>query len=115
MSKSRTRKVIIHLISALITASIAFWIGKHLEEGKNLISWVGGIHEELPLLVLIASSLALFLLFAVIDDILNYFWFLFTSERKACGLFIEAYLVDEIPRLGLMVVYFGIHDQELKV
>jgi hypothetical protein len=69
---------------------------------------------------LIISGFVLYYVVRLPDDVLRYIWFLnFTHERKACGLFIEGYFkrkdAKRIPVISLIVVYFDVRAEELKI
>jgi hypothetical protein len=107
--------ILVHLIAAVITGFIGVKLvvtygpdlAKSFEEGH--------LQEGFLWLVLVAVVVAYFIIIWLVHFGVTFVWFRCSKEYQACGLFIEGYFKDKIPTLSLMVVYFDLRKEELKI
>jgi hypothetical protein len=109
------KRVIVHLAGAGITGLIILAIAGLFPKIGQYVSDTSNLLEGLLLLIPFVLAFALYTFISQLHNFLNYLWFIFTPERKVCGLFVESYFINNEPRLALLVVYFDIHDEELKL
>jgi hypothetical protein len=87
------KKVFIHIVGTAAT-NILFVLLLPLVDGKASISEFFAGHSESIVAIVVFLAVILSMLVIFVHYALNYLFFYFSSEYRACGLYFEAYTVD---------------------
>lgn len=105
------KPIIAHLVTALFTGSIAFWIVAHPQLYSSIPN-----DEALLWGALVVGALVYFIIIWIVDRVISYIWFCCSNEYGICGLYVEAFLDGALrANLSLMVVYYDLARHELKI
>lgn len=109
------KKIIVHLVGAALTGIVFFYAFHAFNSKASLGELLSSYSETSIVTALFLFVFILSALLIVVHYVLYYIFFLISPNRQACGLYVEAYLVGEDPRLSLLVVSFDIHREQLRV
>jgi hypothetical protein len=106
--------IVVHLVGAGATSALFVFVVSMVNDKASIAEYLSS-HSDFFFGIVVILASVFFVLIVLIHFVVTYIFFLFTPESRACGLYLEAYLYNDDPRLSLLVVSFDILQERLRV